>query len=207
MKKITQDPKVRVPIAPGVEGFNVTRDSNHPRAIVRRGEWIASHLDYKLGTFGQVGTEDSRVSPLRYGNSLKEGDKVVPLRKDGNKRFAVVLTRGLIDYYKREGLQPTTNNELLKIYLSNLDTLLMRAESDEFYLFRHENSIVDCGTNHVGDYISNRLRSIRHQRESMSEQDRNFADSALTDLSLRLHDCYESLMNRTKSIRTSGGEQ
>ncbi|MFH1889801.1 MAG: hypothetical protein ABIJ58_02915 [Nanoarchaeota archaeon] len=198
MKAIRENPNIKVQITPEVEGHEVLRGSYHPRAIVRDGEWIATHLDYSLGKFGSVGGE-SEILSLKYGNCLKFGDKVRPFREDGeSRRYEVVVNQGLLESYGRDGLQPDTDDEDLKKRIFGLDSLLRKAESNPYYIFQHEHSLVDCGSNHVGDHVGNELGSLVHERKKMSEKDRNFVDSQVVDLDRRLERCYNSIYERGK---------
>jgi len=197
MKAIRENPNIKVQITPDVEGHEVLRGSCHPRAIVRNGEWIATHLDPELESYGMIG--GSGASPLRYGDCLRQGDRVIPLREDGeSRRYGVAVTQELLASYKKGGLQPDTDNEDLKKRIFGLDRLLGKAESNPNYFSQHEHSLVECGLNQVGDYVVNELRSLTRERKEMSGRDRNFVDSQVVDLGRRLERCYNSVYKRGK---------
>lgn len=77
---------------------------DHPfcaRALVRRGKWIATHLDEMLATFGQVG--GTQQLPLVFGNALQEGDEVVSLHKNAQR---IRVGSDMIRVYQGENNQP-----------------------------------------------------------------------------------------------------
>tara|TARA_Y100000310_G_scaffold325975_2_gene390259 strand:+ start:1091 stop:1489 length:399 start_codon:yes stop_codon:yes gene_type:complete len=127
MKQIhtTQAPAYRLNVAPNVFPRNevlihnrpcidpVTEERKqigpiHPRAVVRGGEWIATHLDHFIETFGRVGGEGTEL-PLRFGNVLQKGDIIVPLREGAaynTRMFTTVIDNELLRVYRRNGTQP-----------------------------------------------------------------------------------------------------